>query len=1496
MKGGKHSLSPDDSRSPRERMSPPLRERREAERNGSDYGDSPRKENSRSPMSQERESPPMNRRSRSPETTNGRSPSPRNERDDGLSGSSAIVCAALNCLLDFYGIRHLVKVEIRPGLILSAERELGIVAGLQDRVAQVYGGLVYMDFSKEYMDKSGHGMYTPMDISLLPPLHLIYAENPSDSGKLGVNPHGRQDGDLILGIPIKKRPLILAQSPPLPPQTPSSQDGDCGTPQKNLHCLETKPAVLENDGLPASGTNFTIKGSSSESIGDTNLVPNREGLSGLSHHEEGLKMALGSDTGTCVEEQVAGSTLRLSALKELLDLPLSESSGGVFVPIDKSAIHKVIGDTEFQMTLKGRFALSDDAQTSERSLLKLEKLDFCCDHSSAEKQQHLQSRCSSAEVKVDSAFPYSNRSNWDLNTTMDAWEGSLNDPNHETGGYEAGLVSTFSRESNGTDETLGNSQNLNAKNQMSSNLSLPINELHDSAACLNSQCKSVINSEYCATLGAACPAVRLNSITEMPFPSSLVKPIPPSCNSKLATCGAVKAEPCDERSHLDAQKVETSSVKAAGCKDVKTELCEHLGEARKATGYGDLKSACKAAVKSEPLENKAQQNLGSTDMPQYESEYFNKALSLMSQSQVLSTNHDGSELPPGCIPRNMRENVGGATEHSVQTLNPHNYIPCSGGEIPISTSHPQNASGFVNKCSNMFSEAHISEAEEIVSAKKAWETAEAKSSGTIEVLAQTGCPDGVSYHSSESTLADELHVGLHGNSNVDEVQEAKIDVAAEIKEESHDNTCKSDSSCHDIGTMNIVCKQSGQIDDYEDGEVTDMALHCGIEDSCEEGKLQQVNATSNADPINHLDVSIVMPSSVDVQENRTENLDKLLDNLQGTEGGDVGLCNDKNDHGIDKATNPHEFAAVGGVIYGSAEKRLIKTISNNCWDQSKRNKDPEAKLPYGGSLHAGTIKEGSRGEIVRQLEKNSRGSDILRAKASVLSKTESDKNSDTIKHVGSNHGRIIDLKSTRDGLAFGKSKSLPDKPFSSLLVREDSIGKLWRQDRSHYWGSRDENCSDRSRKFEGNKNYEHLVAKRGSNFKHIRSRDRNEIRSSHDDRNSEPGNLLEQLNSSGGYRFPRPKCASEVVSSGSIGNAGRMARKPINGEFRTFSRMPYKRRSPGERGREPVGSQMIHHLHPMRDISPSRCIGRDVPDFELLAHEEKLLRNLPNDMVDPPLLLHDRSQFERAEGTVNHRVRRSLSPIRQGSSKHIPHMYSEISPMSDMRSLHQWSPPRRKSDVFDGHPELIHCRSPPVVRLGGMRPPHQHAYFMEDTRVRRQGSPHYVPRLPDDMVDFGPSRENDYQRYVMHPSRNFRRFDLIESCESADEELCSPLLRRQFHEPMGDDDYSADRRKYRERHEPVRSMRRARDDNTVNFDFRDERDPRPFRHCREANGQVPERGSLGNFDRHIRNRLGNAFSRLRGIEEPEDNYRYHEEPRRRNDASYNNGRPKRRRL
>jgi len=94
-------------------------------------------------------------------------------RQVGLAGSSAIVTATMRGLCEFYRVR--IPKEILPSLILSVERdELGIGAGLQDRVAQVYEGLVYMDFDQKYMEEHGHGSYEPLDPALLPPLYIAY--------------------------------------------------------------------------------------------------------------------------------------------------------------------------------------------------------------------------------------------------------------------------------------------------------------------------------------------------------------------------------------------------------------------------------------------------------------------------------------------------------------------------------------------------------------------------------------------------------------------------------------------------------------------------------------------------------------------------------------------------------------------------------------------------------------------------------------------------------------------------------------------------------------------------------------------------------------------------------------------------------------------------------------------------------------------------------------------------------------------------------------------------------------------------------------------------------------------------------------------------------------------------------------------------------------------------------------------------------------------------
>lgn len=94
----------------------------------------------------------------------------------GLAGSSALVTATLKCLIEYYEV-EIPQAEL-PNLILRVEtEELGISAGLQDRVIQVYEGLVYMDFDKEYMERHGHGRYEELDVSLLPPLYVAYHQD-----------------------------------------------------------------------------------------------------------------------------------------------------------------------------------------------------------------------------------------------------------------------------------------------------------------------------------------------------------------------------------------------------------------------------------------------------------------------------------------------------------------------------------------------------------------------------------------------------------------------------------------------------------------------------------------------------------------------------------------------------------------------------------------------------------------------------------------------------------------------------------------------------------------------------------------------------------------------------------------------------------------------------------------------------------------------------------------------------------------------------------------------------------------------------------------------------------------------------------------------------------------------------------------------------------------------------------------------------------------------
>ena len=103
-------------------------------------------------------------------------------REVGLAGSSAIVIATLRALDTLLETR--IPSADLPVLALAAESDLGITAGLQDRVAQAYGGLTAMTFGLD-----GSYRARPLECARLPPLLLAWDAR-------GAAPSGVYHGDL----------------------------------------------------------------------------------------------------------------------------------------------------------------------------------------------------------------------------------------------------------------------------------------------------------------------------------------------------------------------------------------------------------------------------------------------------------------------------------------------------------------------------------------------------------------------------------------------------------------------------------------------------------------------------------------------------------------------------------------------------------------------------------------------------------------------------------------------------------------------------------------------------------------------------------------------------------------------------------------------------------------------------------------------------------------------------------------------------------------------------------------------------------------------------------------------------------------------------------------------------------------------------------------------------------------------------------------------------
>ena len=97
----------------------------------------------------------------------------------GMGGSSAIVTAALRAICEYYGVE--LPLPILANIALETETvELGVSAGLQDRVIQAYEGVVHMDFDRQLMRERGYGNYETLNPRLMQGVYLAYRRSLSE--------------------------------------------------------------------------------------------------------------------------------------------------------------------------------------------------------------------------------------------------------------------------------------------------------------------------------------------------------------------------------------------------------------------------------------------------------------------------------------------------------------------------------------------------------------------------------------------------------------------------------------------------------------------------------------------------------------------------------------------------------------------------------------------------------------------------------------------------------------------------------------------------------------------------------------------------------------------------------------------------------------------------------------------------------------------------------------------------------------------------------------------------------------------------------------------------------------------------------------------------------------------------------------------------------------------------------------------------------------------
>ncbi|XP_073130419.1 uncharacterized protein [Henckelia pumila] len=1032
-----------------------------------------------------------------------------------------------------------------------------------------------------------------------------------------------------------------------------------------------------------------------------------------------------------------------------------------------------------------------------------------------------------------------NRSNWDLNTTMDVWEGSVANQayvrkapgiddgfrNSEVGhgvkaSFSTSLVvgANFNKGNQVFDEHSPNSSSTSVHHSqlykpediLSLSLSMPCRELD--------LCGE--HSSLSENMGSESVDSRVNTGRSQP-----------NMNLTFTNVGNVKSEPVDENLKLDCSTGNSSNMVLSKFASVKKE-CFEKRSVESVIPHKSVKSELVQEVKKDSCESKdsilSQSVAKNVKVMQHQdSSASSSALSipLTPQNSCPSSSLTCLELPV----------VGGILNQFEHSL-PSKEEVLGRRHIP-----DEHIDGLVSK--------YVSQHDKHL---KLYKTEE---SSAIDA--------GKCRLASVIENSDELC----GNNELVADNEEKMKVSTKFPEEiTFESDCKSFGS--HITCMDIEEKiHDKEDDDYEDGEVREPLKDSVGEDA------RVVEPNSEKEVLVECD-----------SKNNDQNTNTPVSDIKATatENNDETIC------------NKIKEGAICFDVLKSADKILQNPLSDNLKEVDSFGKKlvcvvtPEKPLDLlGEDVNKSSEKEMSTATN----ESHSMGATIdgdaidkvvdicpVNHSASSEVKVSADGNK-VVQDSGSvaNKSRIITLPRASIVSTPCKTRSLSSRLLTPQTGKE-KYSNLDGDARPRW--NRDELYIDDPSKCVKDRAHGQSFRNSRHSFTLGKGRVFGRFGRLHNEWDSDRDYEAETYNGRADYRVFRHKQSSSIAGELEFNDYGITPdgtscsgrEKTINDELPSLRRPSLRRLSPGDIDGQMTRNTQIPRRFP-RNISPSRYAVENGSDFMGRRHDEKFMRHLSDDIRDP-VFPRQQTRYDELDGQL--RRNRNFSAVHR---KGYPRIYSKSPVRSRTRSPGPWSSPRQRSP--NGHPDSTQQRSPPLFRMGRMRSP-EHASCHDEMGPRRRASPSYISQHMNDLKEFDFEREHVHPRPVnsnrRSPTRRLFprstvRSDVLDSRErtEGDEYSNRPGHSDRFQELCNDGNMD-ERRNLSERRGFVRPFRSNYDTDNGNYHLHLNNRPKPYRFYQDADTEFVERSNMREreFDGRIKHPPLSVSRRMRDIEEQQD--------------------------